>query len=170
MYFRALKIGTFRRKTIRIMKFIGQLIIVLLVTAGMAHAEVKNKKDHAAAVAGMYDGKAYIEIMQREMPLKLELKRVHNDSVIVVVTDFVLPTGQKFSYRSAGVSVKPEVKDGKTVYKLNITFVYNYNGMPMRVTAAATITDGQLDSTVKAVIMDAMETKVTYKAKRAAKS
>lgn len=152
------------------MKIIGQLIIVLLVTAGMAHAEVKNKKDHAAAVAGMYDGKAYIEIMQREMPLKLELKRVHNDSVIVVVKDFVLPTGQKFSYRSEGVSVKPEVKDGKTVYKLNITFVYNYNGMPMRVTATATIADGQLDSTVKAVIMDAMETKVTYKAKRAAKS
>ncbi len=37
--------------------------------------------------------------------------------------------------------------------------------MPMRVTATGTITDGELNSTVKAVIMDAMETKVTYKAK-----
>ncbi|MBC5622799.1 MULTISPECIES: hypothetical protein [Butyricimonas] len=150
------------------MKFIGQLILVLFVTAGMAgvvSAGAKDKKDHGAAVAGTYDGKAYIEIMQRELPLKLELKRIHRDSVIVEVTDFVLPTGQKFSYRSAGVSVKPEVKDGKTVYKLNISFTYNYNSMPMRVTATGTITDGELNSTVKAVIMDAMETKVTYKAK-----
>ena len=62
------------------MKFIGQLILVLFVTAGMAgvvSAGAKDKKDHGAAVAGTYDGKAYIEIMQREMPLKLELKRTH---------------------------------------------------------------------------------------------
>ena len=76
------------------MKFIGQLILVLFVTAGMAgvvSAGAKDKKDHGAAVAGTYDGKAYIEIMQRELPLKLELKRIHRDSVIVEVTDFVLP-------------------------------------------------------------------------------
>ena len=151
------------------MKIIGQLLLVLLVTAGIAgvtRVEAKDKKDHGAAVAGTYNGKAYIEIMQREMPLKLELKRTHRDSVEVVVTDFELPTGQKFSYRSGRVSVKPEVKDGKTVYRLNITFTYNYNNMPMCVTATGTITDGQLDSTVKATIMDAMETKVTYKAKK----
>lgn len=101
------------------------------------------------------------------MKLKLELQRTHRDSVIVVVKDFVLPTGQKFNYRSTGVSVKPEVKDGKTVYKLNISFTYMYNGMPMKVTATGTIKDGELDSLVKATIMDAMETKVTYKAKKA---
>lgn len=74
--------------------------------------------------------------------------------MIVVVKDFVLPTGQKFSYRSTGVSVKPEVKDGKTVYKLNISFTYAYNGMPMKVTATGTVKDGVLDSLVKATIME----------------
>ena len=101
------------------------------------------------------------------MKLKLELQRTHRDSVIVVVKDFMLPNGQKFSYRSNGVSVKPEVKDGKTVYKLNISFTYTYNGMPMKVTAMGTVKDGELDSLVRATIMDAMETKVTYKAKKA---
>lgn len=148
------------------MKIVGQLLLVLLVTAGMAGAEVKERDDHGAAVAGTYAGKVYVEIMQREMPLKVELKRTHRDSVEVVVTDFVLPTGQKFSYRSGRVSVKPAVKDGKAVYELRITFTYNYNNMPMRVTATGTITGGQLESTVKATIMDAMETKVTYKAKK----
>lgn len=62
--------------------------------------------------------------------------------------------------------MKPVVKDGKNVYQLNISFGYNYNGMPMKVTATGTIVNGQLDSLVKATIMDAMETKVTYKAKK----
>jgi len=53
------------------------------------------------------------------------------------------------------------------VYKLNISFTYTYNGMPMKVTATGTVKDGELDSLVKATIMDAMETKVTYKAKKA---
>ena len=67
-----------------------------------------NKKDYAAAVAGTYNGEAFIEIMQQKMKLKLELQRTHRDSVIVVVKDFMLTNGQKFSYRSNGVSVKPE--------------------------------------------------------------
>ena len=53
------------------MKIIGQLLLVLLVTAGIAgvtRVEAKDKKDHGAAVSGTYNGKAYIEIMQREMP------------------------------------------------------------------------------------------------------
>ena len=59
------------------------------------------------------------------------------------------------------------MKDGKTVDQLNISFTYTYNGMPMKVTATGTVKDGELDSLVKATIMDAMETKVTYKAKKA---
>ena len=39
--------------------------------------------------------------------------------------------------------------------------------MPMKVTAMGTVKDGELDSLVRATIMDAMETKVTYKAKKA---
>ncbi len=151
------------------MKFVGLLLLLCFAVGGsVSAAPVKNsnKKDHAAAVAGTYSGEAFIEIMQQKMKLKLELQRTHRDSVIVVVKDFVLPTGQKFSYRSTGVSVKSEVKDGKTVYKLNISFTYAYNGMPMKVTATGTVKDGVLDSLVKATIMDAMETKVTYKAKK----
>ena len=151
------------------MKFVGLLLLLLLAVGGSVKAtsvESSDKKDHAAAVAGTYEGEAFIEIMQQKMKLKLELKRTHRDSVIVVVTDFVLPNGQKFSYRSTGVSVKPVVKDGKNVYQLNSSFGYNYNGMPMKVTATGTIVNGQLDSLVKATIMDAMETKVTYKAKK----
>ena len=152
------------------MKFVGLLLFICLAVGGSMKAmsaNNTNKKDHAAAVAGTYNGEAFVEIMQQKMKLKLELQRTHRDSVIVVVKDFVLPTGQKFNYRSTGVSVKPEVKDGKTVYKLNISFTYMYNGMPMKVTATGTIKDGELDSLVKATIMDAMETKVTYKAKKA---
>ena len=39
--------------------------------------------------------------------------------------------------------------------------------MPIKVTATETEIDGELDSLVKATLMDAMETKVTYKAKKA---
>ena len=109
------------------MKFVGLLLFLCLAVGGSMKAmsaNNTNKKDHAAAVAGTYNGEAFVEIMQQKMKLKLELQRTHRDSVIVVVKDFVLPTGQKFNYRSTGVSVKPEVKDGKTVYKLNISFTY----------------------------------------------
>ena len=143
------------------MKFVGLLLLLCFAVGGSMNATPvnnTNKKDHAAAVAGTYNGEAFIEIMQQKMKLKLELQRTHRDSVIVVVKDFMLPNG---------VSVKPEVKDGKTVYKLNISFTYTYNGMPMKVTATGTVKDGELDSLVKATIMDAMETKVTYKAKKA---
>lgn len=151
------------------MKFIGQIFILLLLVGSSINSvcgQNKGTKDHGAAVAGMYDGAAYIELMQQELKMKLELKRIHKDSVIVVVTDFVLPTGQKFNFRSGGVSVKPEVKAGKTVYKLHISFMYDYNGMPMKVTANGTISEGKLESEVKATIMESMETKVTYKAKK----
>ena len=127
------------------MKFVGLLLFLCLAVGGSMKAmsaNNTNNKDHAAAVAGTYNGEAFVEIMQQKMKLKLELQRTHRDSVIVVVKDFVLPTGQKFNYRSTGVSVKPEVKDGKTVYKLNISFTYMYNGMPMKVTATGTIKDG----------------------------
>ena len=152
------------------MKFVGLLLLLCFAVGGSMNATPvnnANKKDYAAAVAGTYNGEAFTEIMQQKMKLKLELQRTHRDSVIVVVKDFMLPNGQKFSYRSNGVSVKPEVKDGKTVYKLNISFTYTYNGMPMKVTATGTVKDGELDSLVRATIMDAMETKVTYKAKKA---
>ena len=110
------------------MKFVGLLLFLCLAVGGSMKAmsaNNTNKKDHAAAVAGTYNGEAFVEIMQQKMKLKLELQRTHRDSVIVVVKDFVLPTGQKFNYRSTGVSVKPEVKDGKTVYKLNISFIHS---------------------------------------------
>ena len=128
------------------MKFVGLLLLLCFAVGGSMNATPVNNA---------------------KMKLKLELQRTHRDSVIVVVKDFMLPNGQKFSYRSNGVSVKPEVKDGKTVYKLNISFTYTYNGMPMKVTATGTVKDGELDSLVRATIMDAMETKVTYKAKKA---
>ena len=41
--------------------------------------------------------------------------------------------------------------------------------MPMDVKASGTVKDDSLDSEVKATIMGAMETKVTYKAKRLSK-
>ena len=107
--------------------------------------------------------------MQQEMKLKLELIRVHKDSVIVKVTNFVLPNGQKFNYKSNGVSVKSEIKNGKKVYNLFTSFKYNYNSMPMEVKASGKIIDGQLDSEVQATIMQSMETKVTYKAKKQSK-
>lgn len=154
------------------MKFIGTFLLLFLIigsSMNMAHAQNAGGKDHGAAVAGTYDGSAYVELMQQDLKLKLELKRIHKDSVIVIVTNFTLPTGQKFNYRSKGVSVKPEVKDGKTIYRLHTSFMYDYNGMPMKVVATGTIANGQLTSDVKATIMDSMETKVSYKAKKVQK-
>lgn len=151
------------------MKFVGLLLLLLLAVGGSVKAtsvESSDKKDHAAVVAGTYEGEAFIELMQQKMKLKIELQRTHRDSVVGVVTDFMLPTGQKFNYRSKAVLVKPVVKDGKKVYQLNASFNYNYNGLPMKVNATATIVDGQLDSLVRVTIMDAMETKATYKAKK----
>lgn len=129
----------------------------------------KGKTEPAAAVSGTYEGEAYVEILQMKLKLKLELQRVHRDSVVVSVKDFVLPTGQKFSYLSQPVAVKAAVENGKKVYKLSTAFSYNYNGMPMDVKASGTVKDDSLDSEVKATIMGAMETKVTYKAKRLSK-
>lgn len=126
----------------------------------------KGKAEPAAAVAGVYDGETFVELLQMRLKLKLELQRVHRDSVVVSVTDFVLPTGQKFSYRSRPIAVKPAVRDGKTVYRLATTFTYDYNGMPMEVNASGTVAGDSLDSQVRASIMGAFETNVTYKARR----
>ena len=142
------------------------IVISIFWVENFLFAGDKEKKDNAASVAGVYEGTAFVEIMQQEMELKLELIRIHKDSVIVKVTNFVLPNGQKFNYRSQGVSVKSEIKQGKTIYNLYISFSYTYNGMPMEVKASGKVIDGQLDSEVKATIMQSMETKVTYKAKK----
>lgn len=149
------------------MKAIRKIILgVVFVAVNVLSVNAQDKKDHAAAVAGHYEGDANIELLQQELKMKLELKRTHADSVIVIITDFLLPTGQKFSFRSKGLSVKPVTENGKTVYKLFTTFVYSYNNMPFKITANATIREKDLDSEVKANLMEAMETKVTYKAKR----
>ncbi|KIO43301.1 hypothetical protein [Sanguibacteroides justesenii] len=151
------------------MKFVRVFLLIVISIFGVENflfAGDKEKKDNAASVAGVYEGTAFVEIMQQEMELKLELIRIHKDSVIVKVTNFVLPNGQKFNYRSQGVSVKSEIKQGKTIYNLYISFSYNYNGMPMEVKASGKVIDGQFDSEVKATIMQSMETKVTYKAKK----
>ncbi len=151
------------------MKFIGLFLLLYFALGVPTKAEMKrkvNKKEHAAVVAGIYNGEAIIEMMQFKMNLKLELQRIHRDSVVAVVKDVVLPTGQKFSYRSKAISVKPEVQNGKTVYRLDISFPYTYNGMPMKVVVTGTVIDGMLDALTKATIMDAMEIKATYKAKK----
>lgn len=144
-------------------------LLVLWMTVCTLMVWANDKKDHGAAVAGHYKGKTYIELFQKELDLNVELKRSHRDSVIVVIKDFKLPTGQTFSYTSKGMSVKPEVKDGKTIYKLHINFIYVYNKMPFNITAKATIIDDDLDSEAKADVMQAMETKLTYKARKVKK-
>ena len=76
------------------MKFVGLLLLLCFAVGGSMNATPvnnANKKDYAAAVAGTYNGEAFIEIMQQKMKLKLELQRTHRDSVIVVVKDFMLP-------------------------------------------------------------------------------
>ena len=140
------------------------LVACLFCIAGSMQGQ--DKKGYAAAVAGGYEGKCFVELMQQELDLKLELKRVHADSVSVKITDFMLPNGQKFNFPSKVVSVKMEVKEGKPVYSLFTTFMYNYSGMSIRITATGTIKDKVLDSEVKANLLDAMETKATYKAKK----
>lgn len=140
------------------------LMILLLCGVGVTHVMAQSK-DHGAAVAGIYEGDTFIELLQQELKLKLELKRIDRDSVMVVITDFLLPTGQKFNFKSK-LSVKPEIKGGETIYRLNADFTYNYNNMPIKITAIGTIKNGELDSEVKANLMEAMETKVTYRAKK----
>lgn len=151
------------------MKFVRNIFMLLVgVWVVCAAVRVNGGTDSkpAMAVAGMYEGESAIEILQMKLKLKLELKPVHKDSVVVVVKDFVLPTGQKFNYRSQPIAVKGLRKDGKTLYDLNTSFNYDYNGMPMAVTAHGEIEGDSLRSEVKATIMGAMETKVQYKAKR----
>ena len=140
------------------------LVAYLCCIAGSVQGQ--DRKGYAAAVAGWYEGKCFIELMQQEVDLKLELKRVHADSVGVKITDFMLPNGQKFSFPTKVVSVKMEVKEGKPVYNLFASFMYNYSGVPVRITVTGTIKDNMLDSEVKANLMDAVETKATYKAKK----
>ena len=148
------------------MKLGLRVMAMVLCLATVSVVSGKGKKDPAALIAGTYEGKAFVEIMQQEMPLKLQLVRTYKDSVQVKVVDFALPTGQKFSYQSKNFSIKTETKEGKKSYKLALSFLYNYNNMPMRVEATGTIVGDNLDAEVKATIMESMQTKVTYKAKR----
>lgn len=151
------------------MKMALRVLIVVFCfgcAVGVSGAQSKSKNDNGAAVAGVYEGTVFIEIIQQELKLKLELIRTHKDSVMAKVVDFLLPTGQKFNYQSQNLSVKAETKNGKKTYRLFISFPYTYNKMPMKVVANGTIVDGQLDSEVKATIMESMQTKVTYKAKK----
>ena len=49
------------------MKFVGLLLFLCLAVGGSMKAmpaNNTNKKDHAAAVAGTYNGEAFVEIMQ----------------------------------------------------------------------------------------------------------
>ena len=64
------------------MKFVGLLLFLCLAVGGSMKAmsaNNTNKKDHAAAVAGTYNGEAFVEIMQQKMKLKLELQRTQRD-------------------------------------------------------------------------------------------
>jgi hypothetical protein len=147
----------------RIIRTRALLLVLLAGLAGVASAQ--NKNDHGRAVAGKYGGTTFIELMQMELPLQLELQRVHNDSVIVKITNFALPNGQLFNFTSRGVSVKPD-KETKGGYRLHVAFTYNYNNMPVRVEATGTVKGTSLDAEVKAVVMESMETRVTYKARK----
>ncbi|MDR2130879.1 MAG: hypothetical protein LBP56_06920 [Odoribacteraceae bacterium] len=139
-------------------------IVSLIVFVSPSNAQGKN--DHGRAVAGKYDGTTSIELMQTTLPLQLELQRVHNDSVIVKISRLVLPNGQVFSFTSKSLSVKPEKREGKPTYRLHVAFTYTYNNMPIRVQATATVNGKELEGEVKAVIMESMETRATYKGKK----
>ena len=131
-------------------------------------AQGEKKKDPAALIAGTYEGIVFVEILQQEMKVNAELIRTHKDSVKVKVINFELPTRQKFNYQSKNLSVKEVNENGKRICKLYISFLYNYNGMPMEVVANGKffVNTGQLEAEVKAMLMGMMETKVTYKGKK----
>jgi hypothetical protein len=141
-------------------------LLLALLTGAAGEASAQDKNDHGRAVAGKYDGTTSIELMQMTLPLQLELQRVHRDSVIVKISRLALPNGQVFAFTSGSLSVKPETREGKPVYRLQISFNYSYNNIPIRVQATGTINGKELEAEVKAVIMESMETRVTYKGKK----
>ena len=148
------------------MTTIRAYIILTAILAGFAHHAIAQKNDHGRAVAGKYNGTTFVELLQATLPLQVELQRVRDDSVTVKITDFVLPNGQVFNFTSGRLSVKPETRQGKRVYRLHIAFAYTYNNMPLRVQVNATVSGQELEGEVKAVIMESMETKATYKGKK----
>jgi hypothetical protein len=161
-YFRAVKKTRFMdMKKTRARAFCLALLLGVASTAG-----AQDKNAPARAVAGKYDGTTNIELLQMTLPLQLELQRVHDDSVIVKIPHLALPNGQVFSFTSDNLSVTPEKRDGKRVYRLSIAFNYNYNNMPLRVEATGIVAGKEVEAEVKAVIMNSMETRVTYKGKR----
>ncbi|MDR1414729.1 MAG: hypothetical protein LBI96_02870 [Odoribacteraceae bacterium] len=148
-------------------RVLATTLLATLLAATMAVAAPRGKDDHGRAVAGKYDGTTSIELMQMTLPLRLELQRVHEDSVVVKIPRLALPNGQVFSFTSGSCSVRPVTRAGKQRYQLNISFSYTYNNIPLRVQATGTIDGDDIDAEVKAVIMDSMETRVTFKGKRA---
>ncbi|MDR0765764.1 MAG: hypothetical protein LBF09_02345 [Odoribacteraceae bacterium] len=139
-------------------------IILIAILHGIAsHAAAREDKDHGRTVAGKYDGNTFIELMQVTLPLQVELLRVREDSVIVKITNLALPNGQVFNFTSRCLSVKPDGGKTKGVYRLYLAFAYKYNNMPLRVQVNATVNGKELEGEVKAIIMESMETKATYK-------
>ena len=144
--------------------FVGLFVVGCACVCSVVNG--RGKLEPAAAVSGAYEGETHIELLQMRLKLKLELQRVHRDSVVVSVKDFALPTGQKFSYRSRPVAVKASVENGRAAYRLATSFVYTYNGMPLDVNASGTVVGDSLNASVTASLLGAFETKVTYAAKR----
>ena len=124
--------------------------------------------DPASAVAGRYTGTTHIDLLDVDLPLSLTLRRVHADSIQVVIRDFRLPTGQVFNFTSAPVLVKARRDGNLTVHDLSITFTHTYNNMPVTVTATGTVAADSLSSRVTASLMGMMETGLTYNARRQA--
>ncbi|MDR2413369.1 MAG: hypothetical protein LBD64_00085 [Odoribacteraceae bacterium] len=142
-------------------------IILAAILVGIANRSLaQGKNDHGHAIAGKYDGNTFIELMQVTLPLQVELQRVRDDSVIVKIANLALPNGQIFSFTSRPLSVKPALEQGKQIYHLRLAFSYTYNNMPLRVQVAASVKGKELEGEVKAVIMESMETKATYKGKK----
>ena len=133
-----------------------------------ADAVVSAANDPASAVAGRYTGTTHIDLLDVDLPLSLTLRRVHADSIQVVIRDFRLPTGQVFNFTSAPVLVKARRDGNLTVHDLSITFTHTYNNMPVTVTATGTVAADSLSSRVTASLMGMMETGLTYNARRQA--
>ena len=142
------------------------IILIAALTAIVNSSSAQDKNDHGRVVSGKYDGTTSIELLQATLPLQVELQRVHKDSVIVKITNFALPNGYFFNFTSRNLSVKPETVAGKKIYRLYVAFNYTYNNMPLRVQVSATVEGKELEGEVKAVIMESMETRATYKGKK----
>jgi hypothetical protein len=142
------------------------LFLLAILAGSPGHLAAQGKNDHGRAIAGTYDGTTAVELLQTTLPLRVELQRVHADSVVVKIPGMALPNGQVFRFTSMPLAVRPVTANGQRAYRLHVAFTYTYNNMPLRVEATATVSGRDLEGEVKAVIMDSMETRATYKGKK----